>query len=467
MWSHPNLYTDEGRRAGKGTGKELADLVVVFGDHVLIFSDKHCAFPKHPDLNVSWRRWYSSAVEKSARQLLGAKRWLERFPNRIYRDAGCMERFPVSLPSPGVAKIHLIAVTRGSYEACREHFGGGSTGSLMVVTSLRGTEAHTSPFCVGHVLADGPFVHVLDEMTVEILLSEFDTATDFTTYLVRREKFLSTEGKYVIAHGEEDLVVAYSVRIDKNGEHSFPEASPKYAAVVVKEGAWEEYRRDARYKAKKSADLQSYAWDRLIELMIATGESEDGASSEPYLRTMAAEPRLSRRVLAEQMSRAFNRELRPMQRFVITTVSPKPPRVVYLFIALPAPFGCGTYDEYRQLRRDHVFACCQMAKLRFPPATKIVGIAREPMAWVDGTFEIMFIEGDDQPMSSEVARVVEDMQIELGITDSSVDRMHVLPLHEFPAPEGARARMSPASRLLERQRLRDLVRIKVRKKLTD
>lgn len=52
--SYPNVHTDEGRKKGKGDGKELCDLLVVFGNHVLIFSDKACAFPDHPDIKVAW-----------------------------------------------------------------------------------------------------------------------------------------------------------------------------------------------------------------------------------------------------------------------------------------------------------------------------------------------------------------------------------------------------------------------------
>jgi hypothetical protein len=38
LWVFPNVYKDEG--ITKGQGEELCDLLVVFGDHVIIFSDK-------------------------------------------------------------------------------------------------------------------------------------------------------------------------------------------------------------------------------------------------------------------------------------------------------------------------------------------------------------------------------------------------------------------------------------------
>ncbi len=39
LWSYPNVYSDEGRSKGKGKGdgKELVDLLVVFGNDVLLF----------------------------------------------------------------------------------------------------------------------------------------------------------------------------------------------------------------------------------------------------------------------------------------------------------------------------------------------------------------------------------------------------------------------------------------------
>ena len=72
LWSYPSVYRDQGKKGG-GDGKELCDLLVVFGDHVLIFSDKNCEFPKDKDEAVAWNRWFKRAVESSARQVWGAE----------------------------------------------------------------------------------------------------------------------------------------------------------------------------------------------------------------------------------------------------------------------------------------------------------------------------------------------------------------------------------------------------------
>lgn len=39
LWSYPNLFRDQGRRYGKGDGKELCDHLIIFNEHVIIFSD--------------------------------------------------------------------------------------------------------------------------------------------------------------------------------------------------------------------------------------------------------------------------------------------------------------------------------------------------------------------------------------------------------------------------------------------
>ena len=71
LWSYPNPFRDQA--GGAQDGKEICDLLVVFENDVIIFSDKHCEFPNSADLDLDWARWYRRAVEKSARQLVGCR----------------------------------------------------------------------------------------------------------------------------------------------------------------------------------------------------------------------------------------------------------------------------------------------------------------------------------------------------------------------------------------------------------
>jgi hypothetical protein len=46
LWSFPNLF--------KGPGDELCDMLVVYENDVIIFSDKSCAFPDTGSLELDW-----------------------------------------------------------------------------------------------------------------------------------------------------------------------------------------------------------------------------------------------------------------------------------------------------------------------------------------------------------------------------------------------------------------------------
>ena len=86
LWSYPSVFRDQGRTKGKGDGKEVADLLVVFENHVIVFSDKHIHFENTNDIVVGWSRWFRKAVLKSAQQTWGAERWIRQFNAPISRQ---------------------------------------------------------------------------------------------------------------------------------------------------------------------------------------------------------------------------------------------------------------------------------------------------------------------------------------------------------------------------------------------
>ena len=48
LWSYPNPYKMQ------SNGKELCDLLIVFDKHIIIFSDKDCAYGNSGDALVDW-----------------------------------------------------------------------------------------------------------------------------------------------------------------------------------------------------------------------------------------------------------------------------------------------------------------------------------------------------------------------------------------------------------------------------
>lgn len=195
LWSYPNVYRDQGR-VGHGDGKELCDILTVFGDDVLIFSDKSCSFPRDPiPTGLAWRRWYKRAIHASIKQLLGAERWLREHSQRLFLDRACEVRFPIDLPPAERMRVHRIVVASGAAEPCRR-FCGRDSGSLVL--SPEGPSplderphddgAEPLPFVIGRL--PDPFTHVLDEVTFPIVLGELDTVADFASYLRAKEKLI-------------------------------------------------------------------------------------------------------------------------------------------------------------------------------------------------------------------------------------------------------------------------------------
>ena len=95
LWSYPNVYRDVPIRGGQVMGKEVCDLLVVCGDHVLIFSDKTVGWPKHADSSAAWSRRYRHArpcaTENSAsRRFLRRNGRQIRIVSRTERRSTCM-----------------------------------------------------------------------------------------------------------------------------------------------------------------------------------------------------------------------------------------------------------------------------------------------------------------------------------------------------------------------------------------
>ena len=222
LWSQTNVFTDEGFKDGKGSTRELCDALVIFGEDVIVFSDKHVKFHVDKDLSVAWPRWYRHAVLESCKQLHGAKTWLQRFPNRAYLDAKCTRPLPVPIPTQDSVKFHLVAVTRGSREATLSFNGGEGLGSFGLNNAIEGIGHFQTPFVIGLPEPGKHFVHVFDEVSIELLLGELDTAADFLEYLKKREALLARRGTQVEAYGEEELLAAYLRTMDPEGvEHVF------------------------------------------------------------------------------------------------------------------------------------------------------------------------------------------------------------------------------------------------------
>lgn len=227
----------------------------MFDEHIIIFSDKHCAYPDTGDLQVDWDRWYRKAIAKSAEQIFGAERWIEDHPDRLFLDRECAQPFPLALPDPSVAKVHRIVVAHGVAERCRQELGG--SGSLRIAP-----DEVEMPFVVGQVDPAKGFVHVLDDASLDIVLRELDTISDFVRYLSKKERLI-LDGLLESAAGEEDLLAQYLFPIEGKDKSGLL-LPPSLGRLTIPEGLWNDFDRDPYRLARKEANAISYSWDRLI-----------------------------------------------------------------------------------------------------------------------------------------------------------------------------------------------------------
>lgn len=223
LWSYPNPYKMQ------PNGKELCDLLIVFDNHIIIFSDKDCAYRNSGDPCVDWRRWYKRAIQKSAEQLVGAKNWISRYPDRIAIDAKCSKKLPLEIKITPETKFHLIAIAHGTKEPCKSHFSGGDGGLLInsrIIGNMHINEG-CEPFCIGRVFDDSqPFIHIFDDSSYINVLRELDTIQDFIRYLESRQTLLIDKG--VIAESENEILAQHLRGVIKGNACILQEISKEY-----------------------------------------------------------------------------------------------------------------------------------------------------------------------------------------------------------------------------------------------
>jgi hypothetical protein len=445
LWSYPNLF--------KSDGKELCDLLVVCGDHIIVFSDKTIAWPSVDYEQLAWKRWCKRAIMKSVDQIRGAERWISKFPDRIFLDQKCTQRLPLLLPPIERRKVHGIVVALGAGEACKKYFGEG-IGSLMITPSVQG-DAHwkdeiVAPFVVGDIDPSGAFIHVLDDATLDIVMQELDTITDLTAYLSKKENLIRSK-KLLTATGEEELVAYYMTHMNLQGEHDFtkPDGTSldQNDHISFSSGFYENLLRNPQYLAKKSADRDSYVWDRLIEAftdhMLAgtTIVHSDNVKSisdmEQGVRHMALVPRYIRSIWGERLLDALHQG-KTTDRFTRAFLPGPTERnrdtgFFFMTLAVPNLELADGYNQYRKTRRNmlEVYALAFLRK--FPNLKQIVGIATEPPSGASklGSSEDMIIARPPE-WTSELLDTLEERKKIYGIAQEGNYKEYEIQRDEFP-----------------------------------
>lgn len=440
LWSYPNIYTPEGRKQGRGAGKELADLLVVFGEALIVFSDKDIGFPTHENIEVSWGRWKRRAIDASISQLHGAEKWLRERPNELYLDRNCSEPFPLCDTVRSATEIHLIAVARNSAAAVRAQFEGSAGGLLFAQPGL--DELLVKPFTYSDAHPGKTFVHVLDEERLQLLLSELDTAADFLAYLRFKAKLIR-KGALSVVEGEENLLAWYL----EAGGGVLPEEAVWQSQVgkigdenslLIAAGLWAEYSTSEAHRRRREADANSYLWDTLIEWFsrhVLDGRVPDW--TEPYiapheaaLRTMARETRLSRRILAANFGDKMTSTPRDRRSSRIA-FSPADPTVAFVLVIFPRSLG-EPYDPYRQERIALMHCYAFVCKYKYPFVRRVTVIGTEPQVSSGRSEDILAMEFPESLSDKEKAQahsIMTDGRVLLDVKEARGTSRVDAPMH--------------------------------------
>lgn len=354
FWSFPNPI-------GK-KDKELCDVLVVCDNTIIIISVKDITPSENSDKSIIYERWVKKAIHDSVIQIYGAERYLATVDEVFLKD----KKTKIKLPSKETRIIHRIAIAFGSsadFPLPNGDFGKG-------------------------------YVSVFDESSTYTILKELDTITDFTSYLIAKENFVSKET--ILIPNEIDFLAFYlqtGLEIDVPAD-----------AVISGSDLWDEYIKTDEYSEWQSDIEISYIWDFMINQLHKIHIKEDTTDKrrnelEEAIRTINLEPRINRIELGKILDDAIKNKVKArMLRPLLNS------NHSYVFMPLTKKNWVEKEGEL-ELR-------CMVARYENPSAEKVIGISIGSNSKGEGCFDICTIIIPE--MSDEFVKRVLEIKEELG-----------------------------------------------------
>lgn len=396
LWTYPNLFRE--------AGKELADLIVVFGNDILIFSDKSIAYQNTGSPDLNWSRWFRSAIKKSAEQVWKAEYSIRKNPTHVFLDGKAKEPLPLKLPSVADMRFHGICVVSGASERCLE-----LTGRPAISLNMQTVDDGTA-FSVGRITNQRSWVHVLDDYTLVRLLAALSTTKDFIDYLRAKERLLNN-GLFQSAESELDLLGYYLWHDREFPEHKEP--------FQLEPNLWSKVCTNAQFQRGLQENKISVFWDRLIEHLsshylnetLEFGNEFEMSEWEILVRLMASETRFYRRVLSEQIIQRVDGIRAGEYSKIGTILQSENPATQYVLLV-----GPGSTEEehaaYRKDRAEELQLRCFAAKAARPSSRYFVGIALDGNRGGGGSEDFVLI--DTKAWDEEDMARAQKVQKDLG-----------------------------------------------------
>lgn len=371
-WCFPNPKRSD--------GKELCDLLVVFGSVAIIWQVKSLKLDADGQPN-------QGEVEKNLRQTLGAKRYL--------------------LETRGTINLENARRRIKCFDF--------STIQRVFLISALLCEPNTGPMV--KYCDNGDYVHVMTGRFIELCLGELDTVRDFISYLEEKERFYNSGVSLAISGGEEELLAFYLLH-----DRSFSEFQGK-ARILVDDGIWASLHTRPEYIAAQKANEISHTWwDHLIDE--THNRMEEGAEYEPIAREMASLTRFERRGASQAFVGALmstsGHDLHRLsfRRVFVSESDDQRLRsdITFCFLFHDVPEPQDNYSEYLEQRKRRFEELTNMLYVTRCRIDKplVVGIATEPM--VDSPGRSFDFELLQMPVvSSEWRASVEDVARRTGM----------------------------------------------------
>jgi hypothetical protein len=284
-WCYPSPKDEYGDK------KEICDLLILFGNSIIIISVKNYEFKD------SYLRYFRKTIDKAVKQIYGAERKLLSSKRDIFikHPKREIERFQ----KENIVNIYRVIVNLG--EGVRFY-----------------------PF--NKATKDEKFITLLDKDAFQTIVHELDTIPDFIEYLQKREELFADKIVTILPGDEDDFPVEtakqFNEYVNQNfnpnkkqsiiisgTEHdflasylmnnrSFPEffQSKKNNGLIVQlDGNWTEYNERDQVMKKRDLDKKSYFLDELVKREVISNYNED---SFELAKAILSFNRFNRRIIS-------------------------------------------------------------------------------------------------------------------------------------------------------------------------
>jgi len=274
------------------------------------------------------------------------------------------------------------------------------------------------------------YVHVFDELALDVVMRELDTINDFCNYLDEKVKFIR-DGKVISAAGEEELIGFFcSMRGRKHEKGAFIHPTGnvrKDGPIAICEGIYKKYIQSEAREYYNQMRFESQLVDRIIEefsqgiinAQVGLGSDLEFGTHEFAVRFLASECRYSRFLISWAIKEKYS-ALSGEERTSRLIFSPEFENRLFVLLFFWPPGDEEDFESYRQVRRAHLDAYALVAKWQHPKAEFVIVLATESSFSSPGRSHDIMVREFSGPMAKEDIETAKELSREHDILSQTV-----------------------------------------------